>query len=297
MGFFVWEVLLFLMPCESLVNAWFLSSPTRKIPEHAVSFSLIVPRRQCTSTKFTRRKSVCFVKSDEDISISASSMKVRAMASFLSMAMLESLLASGVPIETILGGGGVMNRTADEDFPNSGVTLPTEKEISTQEHQKEGDRKFALKDEFSPLSTLETGLEKEISTSMHEKEGDRNIALKDGFSPEEPITNPTSSVPIEISSTAIESSGVGDFPAIEDAATTVAEKEVDAKLLSPKMTMGADTPHLIPPVPPAISTAFGRPLLVLREHVPPLQQESESTTMSSVLTDNKVVADEDPYGE
>jgi hypothetical protein len=292
-GFVCFAILFFLMLYEPLVNAWFLSSPTTRI----------VPKRVTLRAKqqWVRRKPICFVSADEGTPASVISMKVRAMASFLSMAMIESLLASGVPIETILGGVGDSDETAEaaiavsDEVPSQDEGLRLEKEISTVEHQKEGDRKFALKDEFSPLTTSDAQLEKEVSTSLHRKEGDRNVALKDGFAPEEP--DDLSSLPTAITMTASEPNGIENASGIEDTAPTdTSESKVDPLSLLP-LSEGTNTPHLIPPVPPAISTAFGRPLPLIREHVPPLQQPPELTTASSPSIASTVVGDEDPYGE
>jgi hypothetical protein len=287
-----WAILFFLVPCKPLVNAWFLSTPVRRIiPYHIVPSALI---RLRTKQQWDRRRRICYVKADDETPASVTAMKVRAMASFLSMAMIESLLASGVSIETILGGVTDISKTSDAEIAALNES-PLENEIPTREHQKEGDRKFALKDEFSPLTTSDAQLEKEVSTTLHRKEGDRNVALKDGFAPEEP--DQFSSLPTAEITTMSESDGIDNVSAIEDISqTTTPETDVDAAPLSP-FSLRADTPHLIPPVPPAISTAFGRPLPVIRDHVPPLQQPPELTTASSLSSANTVVADEDPYGE
>jgi hypothetical protein len=282
-------------PYESFVNAWLLSSPIiRIIPDHVESFARIRPCiRKYSLLQWVQRKPFCSAKANEETPVSVTSMKVRAMASFISMSILESLLASGIPMETILegaSGGGMNNSTAPaehsvEDEPGRPEEVLLEQEIPTLEHQKEGDRRFALQDAFSPssssVSSTDASLEKEISTLLHKKEGDRILALQDGFAPEEEEKETDANPPLSFTATTVSEEDVIEKDEEEEEEEEDTPTATIATAGSP-FSVHADTPHLIPPVPAAISMAFGRPLPVMRH---------------AAATTSRVAVDADPYGE
>jgi hypothetical protein len=204
--------------------------------------------------------------------LDSTAVKIRAMASFVSMSLLESMLEAGIPIEKL---------------------IPTMSSSTTTNDS----------DNTSPIDH-DTISDEEISTPMHIKEGDRIINMLDTFVADNDNNNNTTS---------------------SDRTTT---NNNDS-------TLYYNHHHycdhlLIPPIPNAISTAFGRPLPIIREHVLPLQpvqstdkdsynenrktminnkitatnieattmiQSTTTTASSSSSRTIKAVTDEDPYGE
>jgi hypothetical protein len=250
---------------------------------------------------------------DRSITDTETSIKIRAMAAFLSISMLESMLAAGAPTEKLAGMSSLNeNPTTVKDTDtivssqSSREEQMLDKEIATPMHKKEGDRKFALPDEFSPSITTDDQLNQEVNTVLHKKEGDRIVALQDGFAPEQEASSVTEFKEIENAIPANDSIERAAATETTMPVTVVRDDDDDSpqQQLSNQSFLSTDLslhPHYIPPVPNVISAAFGRPLTIITEHVPPLRQSVETipkeATPSVTAKVPSAVADEDPYGE
>ncbi len=211
---------------------------------------------------------------------SDTSIKVRALASFISMTMLEPMLAAGVPIEKI------MSMTSSSSVSDDAVESRT---TTTPLHQKEGDRIVSIEDTFDTGDTA----------------------------PTIPLQPPTVIVDGHDDDTAHNS----------DAPITSSGTSLSPTTVEPRPSPSSSSLLLIPPIPSVISTAFGRPLSVVQQHEPPLQQPQILTTATTmeekepplqppqimttttmkenvpslqqpqIMTTTTMVSDEDPYGE
>lgn len=322
------------------VSGWILSSRTTTRPIMSPSTYYYDqhhhPQQQQQSQYQTRRSHVdnkIDPNSNTSSSSSILSMKIRAMASFVCLTMMEPLIEAGIPIEQILSTNtktsGTSSKSTDTKLHDVDViTTPTtyissiDTEIPSIQHNKEGDRTMTLQDEFSPStittisdSTSSELWNREIHTSLHGKEGDRNIGLNDEFTPDTDIS-PT--IPTTTNTKDVVSPNdilpSDDVISISDSNN---EQSNDVRVehqipLTDSNNNDDDVValHYIPPVPSVISKAFGRPLPIIQEHVPSIQQppppltqvvESNNTTATAPINDTEnhvaVVVDEDPYGE
>ena len=229
---------------------------------------------------------------------SETSIKVRALASFISMNMLEPMLAAGVPIEKIMS------------MTSSSSSLDSSSSVSDD-----------------TVDTVET---RSTTTSLHQKEGDRIVSIKDTFdtgdsAPTIPLPPPTAVI--------VDGHDDGTVHNSEAPTTNTGTPPLSPTTVEPRpSTFSSSDVLLIPTIPSVISTAFGRPLSVVQENVPPLQQPQQMTTTSSmedkvsplqqphivtttttttttieenapslqpprIMTTTTIVSDEDPYGE
>jgi hypothetical protein len=308
---------------ESLSNAWFLSSSliTKSTPDLTASSLLMfqlrhknenIPQQQ-QHRRMPFWLSQVVEGTDQSITDTETSIKIRAMAAFLSISMLESMLAAGAPTEKLAGMTSLNeNPTTVKDTDtivssqSSREEQMLDKEIATPMHKKEGDRKFALQDEFSPSITTDDQLNQEVNTVLHKKEGDRIVALQDGFAPEQDASSVTEFKEIEnaipandsIERTAATETTMPATVELDDDNDSPQQQLSNQSFLSPDSSLH---PHYIPPVPNVISAAFGRPLTIITEHVPPLRQLVDTipkeATPSVTAKVPSAVADEDPYGE
>lgn len=127
----------------------------------------------------------------------------------------------------------------------------------------------------------------EKAESLHKREGDRVVALKDEFATEEVVAEAGGAE----SSTLLSKKG-------EAAATTMGEDHAAVSIVTSDGPLRkVDTvQNLVPPTPEAISTAFGRPLPVVIQDVPPLKSvpelatAGEKTAAPTVTSGNKSAA-------
>jgi hypothetical protein len=249
-------------------------------------------------------------------STSETSIKIRALASFISMNMLESMLAAGIPIEKIISMTALSSSNSSSSSPPdddaTGTTTPFSG-ITTSEMNGGGG---AVTDDT--LLSIENS---ESSSSLHHKEGDRIIAMQDTFNTDDIV--PSS---IQLHNTDTSPELVQEFV---DSKNSEAPNAAGSMIPSSSLHQQQQQLLLIPEIPSVISKAFGRQLPVIQEHVPSMQPKlpspivSQSTSTitatttkemndishnkegegfitdnnTSIRTDMKIVTDEDPYGE
>ena len=211
-----------------------------------------------------------------DVDDTTTSIKLRALASFISMNMFESMLTAGVPIETILSRTEALSSLSSE-----ATSTPSSPDINDNgnnpttpvtDNNDNNSNDVVVDDDDDDVDDLLSG--SESSTPLHQKEGDRMVALQDTF----------------------------------DTTGLLASDDTSAILLPPPLRTNQDnnndenTNHcesssssqlllFIPPIPSVVSTAFGRPLPVIQEQIPPLQtlliHPSATTTMNDISNLNQ----------
>jgi hypothetical protein len=234
-------------------------------------------------------------KQDEESELSEVSLKVRQMASFLSSAMLEKLLAAARNEEQNRA-KRLEKSDKKSNVENSATSITDQSENdsvgSSPKPTAEPETKSSIKADDIPEINLQQSeatvenfteigmeansilqqkrIETEVPKMLHKKEGDRNIALKDDFAPEND----------------------GDDNNSDDAAADAASADDSRIQVNPEVLQKvARFRNLIPTMPAAISKEFGRPLSVLQEHLPPLrepiiaatQKKMDSSSATAVL--------------
>lgn len=190
-----------------------------------------------TSSSNTKRTS-----DDNDTSI-----KIRALASFISMNMLEPMLAAGIPIEKIIS---MTSSSSTSSPPEVDAVIPAAPVVSSS--NEDGD-----------TSSTTDKNNSEFSTSLHQKEGDRIVAMEDTFD----TTGDTATIAV---------STTNDPFLVPD--PTPGPMEASSSSYPQQEPPPQDSSLLfIPQIPSVISTAFGRPLPVIQEHVPPIRPLAAAT--------------------
>ena len=309
-------------------TAWFVDVVVRHQPRRTICNSFINAIQQQQQKYKERSRTVVLRSSKADdtttttttilestaTGTSETSIKIRALASFISMNMLEAMLAAGIPIEKIISMTSLSSSITSDSSTSSSSSPPPPNDGDVTSTITTAPVEDIMTNEVNDEARIESDFES--SKSLHHKEGDRIIAMQDTFntdddiSPVRPIANTSTDVLQE-----------------SEAPTT------DGSMMSSSsITLQQQQEHLllIPEIPSVISKAFGRPLSVIREHVPPMQQKlppilatemittttnetndishsnvavgtvdsgDNNTTTTTIGTDIKVVTDEDPYGE
>lgn len=214
---------------------------------------------------------------------------------------VEQLELAGFPTDEEETTNAITNDAVGEDSTDGNVPggIKDGSEKNQILHQKEGDRGVALTDEFlsddpTVIATIEPDVvveekeavlinkpENEIETlpteeSVSPAEAATTIPSDDSFSS---TTNTTTVIEIppdssskeilpavvDDASTAISSSNTDEFIS---SSSTSPESSAKTSVLQKKEAVQ----NLVPPVPDAISSAFGRPLPTIQTNVPPLRQ-------------------------
>ena len=276
---------------------------------HAHQYSDL-PEQFVTSTRLYSTNTT----NDVEDTTTTTSIKLRALASFISMNMLESMFTAGVPIETIL------SRTEALSLSSEATSTP-----SPPENIDNGNNPTTLvtDDDVDDVVVNDHEDFSESSTPLHQKEGDRMVALQDTFDTTGLLASDDTSTVLSPPPLRTNQDNNNS-----DETTTHCESDVSSSSSSSLSQLLL----FIPPIPSVVSTAFGRPLPVIQEQIPPLQtlriHPSATTTTNDISNPNqatvvittstqppekvlttttsddvdttnsmKMAIDEDPYGE
>ena len=226
---------------------------------HAHQYSDL-PEQFVTSTRLYSTNTT----NDVEDTTTTTSIKLRALASFISMNMLESMFTAGVPIETIL------SRTEALSLSSEATSTP-----SPPENIDNGNNPTTLvtDDDVDDVVVNDHEDFSESSTPLHQKEGDRMVAMQDTFDTTGDTTSAVLLSPLRTNHNNDNN----------DETTTHCESDVSSSSSSQLL--------FIPPIPSVVSTAFGRPLPVIQEQIPPLQtlliHPSATTTMNDISNLNQ----------
>lgn len=298
-----------------------------KVREMAAFLSVAMTQTLLAPTKSTSGSSANDGKNKDGIKMTAGKERMEtSLAEFLDM---------DTPINEIKQAESVINSV--------GKMAPFDREDEVLLGKERGLKNERLPEDF----VAEVGRDIETGYSMHEKEGDRVVALKDEFAPDysivetnlTPLVDEGADAPAGLvlepaSVSALRSGGIEAGPNADRILVAPRPDKIEGAPKPSDSTSTAATNleahrNIAPPIPHFISTAFGRPLVTIREHVPPLRQRLEppgtaadaaraprrdalpalldmvgaAAAGAAVAADEKtpragaVVSDEDPYGE
>jgi hypothetical protein len=250
--------------------------------------------------------------------IDPTSKKIRDMAAFLSMAMVQSMLARQLQQSEPTSSESTSRNNDDADQSDTILTDLMDLETAPMQQQE----------------TKAPPVQAESWSSMHRKEGDRIIATTDAFSADpadSSVRNDTAdkiavTLNHDVKNEAVRIASGADVTRIatesatesvsrlEATPTLNASKAAEAKndqqssvrtaqttdsLITTKTAEVSSNGVAVPYVPSVISTAFGRPLPVSREGVPPLQpdQSQQNGVAKAAASFAPMMTDSDPYGE
>jgi hypothetical protein len=253
--------------------------------------------------------------------VDPTSKKVREMAAFLSVAMTQSMLARQLQQSEPTRNDSAARSNNDADQSDTILTDLMDLETAPMQQQ-----------ETKPPPVVPA----ESWSSMHRKEGDRVIATKDAFSADLADSsgrdNSAETIAVTVNHDVKNETALSATDAIATKIATESLGGLDATLLTTNVSTAVGAKHdqqlsvsavqqtsdltidslittktaemssngvAVPLVPSVISTAFGRPLPVSREGVPPLQpdQDRQNGVAKAAASFAPMVTDSDPYGE